>query len=87
MNTKKRHAASYFITFTDNFTHYSHVYLISHKLEALGCFRRFMNLVENQTKKTIKTLIIDRGREYLFDNFKKLCDKNGIQRQLMIAYT
>jgi hypothetical protein len=65
MNVRARHGASYFITFIDDFTHYGHVYLVSHKSEALDCLRRFMNLVENQMERTIKTLRTNRGREYL----------------------
>jgi hypothetical protein len=47
MNVRAKHGAFYFITFIDDFTRYGHVYLVSHKSEALECFRRFMNLVEN----------------------------------------
>jgi hypothetical protein len=39
MNVRARHEASYFITFIDDFTRYGHVYLVSHKLEALDCFK------------------------------------------------
>jgi hypothetical protein len=39
MNVRARHGASYFITFIDDFTRYGHVYLVSHKSEALDCFR------------------------------------------------
>ena len=80
-NVKARHGATYFITSIDNFMRYSHVYLIFHKLEAFECFRRFMNFVENQTKRTIKTLRIDQDHEYLSEQFKELCHKKGIQRQ------
>ena len=40
----------------DDFTRYGHVYLISHKLKVLDCFRRYINLVKNQLDKKIKTL-------------------------------
>ena len=55
MSVRARHGTLYFITFIDDFTHYSHVYLISHKLKVLDCFRRYINLVENQLDKKIKT--------------------------------
>ena len=84
MNVRARHGASYFITFIDDFTCYGHVYLVSHKSEALDCFRRFMNLVKNQMERAIKTLRIDRGREYLSEQFRKLCENKGIRRQLTI---
>ena len=41
MNVRARHDAHYFITFIDDFTRFGVVYLISHKYEALECFKRF----------------------------------------------
>ena len=84
MNVKARHGASYFITFIDDFTRYGHVYLISHKYGALSCFMKYVNLVENQLNKTIKALRTDRGREYLSEYFKELCERKGIDRQLTV---
>uniref|UniRef100_A0A2N9FJ35 Integrase catalytic domain-containing protein n=1 Tax=Fagus sylvatica TaxID=28930 RepID=A0A2N9FJ35_FAGSY len=87
MNVRARHGASYFITFIDDFTRYGHVYLVSHKSEALDCFRRFMNLVENQIERTVKTLRTDHGREYLSKQFRELCENKRIHRQLTILGT
>ena len=87
MSVRARHDILYFITFIDDFTHYDHVYLISHKLEVLDCFRRYINLVENQLDKKIKTLRSDRGRKYQSEKFKDLCDEKGISRQLTILET
>ena len=41
MNVRARHGAVYFITFIDDFTRYGYVFLISHKSEALDCFKKF----------------------------------------------
>ena len=87
LNVRARHGADYFITFIDDFTRFGHVYLISHKSDALDCFKRYTNLVENQLNVKIKTLRTDRGREYLSDQFKSICDEKGIARQLTIPYT
>ena len=54
MSIRARYGAFYFITFIDDFTRYSHVYLISHKLETLDCFRHYINLVKNQLDKRLK---------------------------------
>ena len=70
MNIRARHRAIYFITFIHDFTQYGYVYLICHKSQELDCFIKFMNLVENQLDKKIKTLRTDRGREYLSNQFK-----------------
>ena len=87
MNVRARHGGFYFITFIDDYTRYGHFYLISHKSEALDCFRRYMRLVENQLDKSIKAFRTDRGREYLSEQFKEFCDKKGIARQLTMPYT
>lgn len=87
MNVRVRYGASYFITFIDNFTRYSYVYLISYKSEVLECLRRYLNVVENQIDRKVKTLRTDRGREYLSDEFKELCNDKGIIRQLTIPNT
>ena len=47
INVRARHGAYYFITFIDDYSRYGLVYLISHKSEALSCFKNFMNMVEN----------------------------------------
>ena len=70
MNVKVKHGTSYFITFIDDFTRFGYVYLISHKYDALGCFRNFLNLIENQKDVRLKALRTDRGREYLSDQFR-----------------
>ena len=58
--------------------------MISHKSEALECFRRYLIEVENQLDKSVKALRTDRGREYLSDQFRELCEEKGIVRQLII---
>ena len=86
MNVRARHGAQYFVTFIDDFTRFGHVYLISHRFEALD-FKRYSTLVENQLNTKIKSLRTNRGCEYLSDLFKAYCDEKGIARQLTIRYT
>jgi hypothetical protein len=75
MNVRARHERNYFITFIDDFTRFGHVYLISHKSEALDCFIRYTNLVENKLSTKIKALRTDRGRGYLSEQFKNFVMK------------
>ena len=56
MNVRARHGVSYFITFIDDFTRFDYIYLISHKSKVLRCFRKFLNLVENQKDVRLKAL-------------------------------
>ena len=87
LNVKARHGASYFITFIDDYTRYGYVYLLTHRHEALDCFKRFVAEVENQKEKKLKSFRTDRGREYLSDQFRELCEEKGIRRQLTIPRT
>ncbi|GJV61874.1 retrotransposon protein, putative, ty1-copia subclass [Tanacetum coccineum] len=60
-----RQGASYFISFTDDFSRYGYVYLLKHKHEVFKTFKVFKNEVENQIEKTIKALRSDRAGEYI----------------------
>ena len=78
MNVRARLDANYFITFKDDFTRFGHVYLIFPKFKALDCFTQFTRLVENQLSTKIKALRFDRRCEYIFEQFKSLCDEKSI---------
>ncbi|GJX99037.1 retrotransposon protein, putative, ty1-copia subclass [Tanacetum coccineum] len=74
--TVPRKGASYFITFTDDFSRYGFVYLMKHKHEVFETFKVFQNEVENQLGKEIKVIRSDQGEEYLsheFVNHMKSC--------------
>ena len=54
-------------------------FFISHKSEALECFRRYLRLVENQKNGTMKVVRTDRGGEYLSEMFKKFYNEKEIK--------
>nr|GEU82750.1 hypothetical protein [Tanacetum cinerariifolium] len=56
-----RQGAYYFVTFTDDSSHYGYVYLLKHKHEVFETFKVFQKEVENQLGNTIKSLRSDRG--------------------------
>ncbi|GKA20107.1 retrotransposon protein, putative, ty1-copia subclass [Tanacetum coccineum] len=82
-----RQGASYFITFTDDYSRYGYVYLLKHKHEVFETFKVFKNEVENQLGKTIKVIRSDRGGEYISQEFKDYLKANGIVQQLTPPYT
>ncbi|GJV76213.1 retrotransposon protein, putative, ty1-copia subclass [Tanacetum coccineum] len=82
-----RQGASYFITFTDDYSRYGYVYLLKHKHEVFETFKVFKNEVENQLGKTIKTIRSDRGGEYISQEFKDYLKANRIVQQLTPPYT
>ncbi|GJU72641.1 retrotransposon protein, putative, ty1-copia subclass [Tanacetum coccineum] len=82
-----RQGVSYFITFTDDYSRYSYVYLLKHIHEVFETFNVFKKEVENQLRKTIKAIRSDRGGEYISQEFKDYLKANGIVQQLTPPYT
>ncbi|GJR67984.1 retrotransposon protein, putative, ty1-copia subclass [Tanacetum coccineum] len=59
--TVSREDASYFITFTDDFSRFGYIYLMKHKYGVFETFNVFQNEVENQLSNKIKAIQSDRG--------------------------
>ncbi|GKB30474.1 retrotransposon protein, putative, ty1-copia subclass [Tanacetum coccineum] len=78
--------ASYFITFTYDYSRYGYVYLLKHNHEVFETFKVFKNEVENQLGKTIKALRSDQGGEYISQEFKDYLKACGIVQQLTPLY-
>ncbi|GJR48749.1 retrotransposon protein, putative, ty1-copia subclass [Tanacetum coccineum] len=85
-NVSKK-GASYFITFTNDYSRYGYVYLLKHKHEVFETFKVFNNEVENQLEKTIKAIRSDLGGEYISQEFKDYLKAYGIVQQLTPPYT
>nr|GEW06489.1 retrotransposon protein, putative, Ty1-copia subclass [Tanacetum cinerariifolium] len=81
-----RQGASYFITFTDDYSRYGYVYLLKHKHEVFETFKVFKNEVENKLGKTIKALRLDRDGEYVSQEFKDYLKACRIIQQLTPPY-
>ena len=77
----------YFISFIDDFNRKRWVYFLHEKSEALTTFKSFKAQVEKEIGAFIKVLHTNRGGEYNSDEFIDFCKKQGIRRQLTIAYT
>ncbi|GJZ27820.1 retrotransposon protein, putative, ty1-copia subclass, partial [Tanacetum coccineum] len=82
-----RQGASYFVTFTDDFSRYGYVYLLKHKHEVFETFKVFQKEVENQLSKTIKSLCSDRGGEYMSQEFLDHLKDHGIIAHRTPPYT
>ena len=63
------------------------VALLKEKSEALEQFKRFKSMAEPEKGVKIKCIRSDRGGEFTFEDFKELCDKSGIKKQLTAPYT
>ncbi|GKC30918.1 retrotransposon protein, putative, ty1-copia subclass [Tanacetum coccineum] len=85
--TVSRQEASYFVTFTDDFSHYGYVYLLKHKHEVFETFKVFQKEVEHQLGKTIKSLHSDHGGEYMSQEFLDHLKDHGIIAHRTPPYT
>lgn len=79
--------AKWFITFVDDHTRITWVYLIKHKSEVGKIVRTFVNLIKNQFNTTIKTLRTDNGVEYFDSTVNEFFIDNGIHHQTSCVYT
>jgi hypothetical protein len=77
----------YFITFIDDYSHFTYVYLLRTKDEAFGKFKEFKKMVENQKERQIKVLRSDRGGEYFSKEFSTFCEENEIIQQMTAPCT
>ncbi|GJR59852.1 retrotransposon protein, putative, ty1-copia subclass [Tanacetum coccineum] len=82
-----RQGAYYFVTFTDDFSRYGYVYMLKHKHEVFETFKVFQKEVENQLRKTIKSLRSDRGGEYMSQEFLDHLRDHGIIAHRTPPYT
>nr|GEV24767.1 hypothetical protein [Tanacetum cinerariifolium] len=82
-----RQGASYFVTFTDDFSRYGYVYLLKHKHEVFETFKVFQKEVENQLGKTIISLRSDREGEYMSQEFLDHLKDHGIIAHRTSPYT
>nr|GEV41301.1 retrotransposon protein, putative, Ty1-copia subclass [Tanacetum cinerariifolium] len=82
-----RQGVSYFVTFTDEFSRYSYVYLLKYKHEVFETFKVFQKEVENEIRKTIKTLRSDYGGKYMSQEFLDHLKDHGIIAHRTPPYT
>ena len=87
METPSVKGYRYFITFTDNFSRYTHLGLCKSKDDALGIFKSWLARAEKETGKSLKVFRLDGGGEFTSGAFKAFLDEKGIKREVMNAYT
>ena len=82
MRVQARGGYGYFVTFTDDYSRYSFVYLMRQKSETFDKFREYKAKTEKQLGVHIKQLRFDRGGEYLCGEFKFYLTQERIVSQL-----
>jgi len=82
--TMSRGDKNYFVTFIDDYSRYTKVYLIKRKDGAFDVFLTYKAEVENQLNKKIKRIRLDRGGDYLL--FNDFCEE-GIIHEVTPPYS
>lgn len=77
----------YFITFIDDYSRYTYVYLMNNKDEAFDFFKRYKAEVENRKEKKIKIFHMDGGVEYFSNIFSFFYEEHGIVHKKTAPYT
>ena len=76
-----------YITFIDDNSRYTIVYILRNKDEAMDAFIKYKNEVENQLSKKIKRLRSDRGGEYESSPFNTFTEEHGIIHETTPPYS
>lgn len=71
----------YFVTFIDNCTRLTCVYLLRTKNEVFSCFRSYHAMIRTQFNAKVQIFRSDNGTEYIDGNFRSYLDEHGILPQ------
>lgn len=77
----------YFISFIDDYSRRSTIYIMRHKSEALQKFKEFKSCAEKQTGKKLKKFRTDGGGEFCSEDFEKFLRGHGILHQKTAPHT
>ncbi|KAD3067345.1 hypothetical protein E3N88_35225 [Mikania micrantha] len=86
-NSISRGGKKYYVTFIDDYSRYTKLYLLNSKDEADQMFMIYKTEVENQLDRKIKRFRSDRGGEYSTTNLKNFCEEHGIIHEYSAPYT
>lgn len=77
----------WFVTFIDDFSRYTWLYLLKRKSDVFSVFKDLCALIHNQFGATIKTLRSDNGTEYINMEFGQFLASHGIEHQTTCVNT
>ncbi|GFY85851.1 hypothetical protein Acr_04g0005890 [Actinidia rufa] len=77
----------YYVTFIDDYTRCTWVYLMRHKSEVFSHFTHFLQMIKTQYNTVVRNIRSDNGREYITNEFRAELNKCGILQQLTCPYT
>lgn len=103
LETSSLGGSKYFITFIDDYSRWTAVYMMRRKSDSLNMFKKYHKYVQVHTGHSVlklnfiqrtseiqgrmKSIRTDNGGEYISNAFKQYLIDHGISHQLTIAYT
>jgi len=87
MRKESHGGASYFLTFTDDYSRWTEVYFIKNKSEVTSRFLEYKNYAETLTGHKLKALQSDNGKEFCNAAMDEILRRFGIRRRLSTPYT
>ena len=84
MKNQSLGGGEYFLTFIDDKTRYTWVYILKSKDQVFEKFREWKSLAEMSTGKKVKALRDDNGGEYTSTEFEKYLKQEGIRHELTV---
>jgi len=85
--TRTKGGRRYYMTFTDDATRFTHLYLLQEKSEAFRAYREYSAWCETQLNVCIKKLHSDRGGEYLDGSFVQFLKDHSTVQKLTVHDT
>ena len=77
------HGDRYFVTFIDDASRKTWVYMLKAKSQVFQKFQHFHAMVERETGMPLKALWTDNGREFTYDEFEECYRKHDICHERM----
>jgi transposase InsO family protein len=76
----------YYVIFVDEFSRKCWIFFMQKKDQTFSKFCEFKALVEKESGKQVKALRSNNGGEYISNEFKDFCSKEGIRRELIVPH-
>ena len=83
--TMTRGGKRYYVTFIDDYSRFTKLYLLRNKDDAFSAFLSYKTEVENQLNKKIKRIRSDRGGEFL--SLNEFCEEHDIIHETAPSYS
>ena len=87
LNPSSLGGGNYFVTFIDDATKYTWVYILKKKSDVFDAFKNWKTLVENLYDRKIKIFRTDNGGEYTSSEFERYLQEAGIRHEKTIPKT